>query len=44
MSWIITPTYTPPFPSSPSDGETWEDVNTGIIWVYSSATQQWSQQ
>jgi hypothetical protein len=30
MSWRITPTYTPPFPESPSDEDEWTDVNTGL--------------
>ena len=44
MSWIITPTYTPPYPTSPGDGETWTDPNTGITWVYSLSTQEWTEQ
>lgn len=44
MSWIITPTYTPPYPSSPADAEEWTDLNTGITWVYSTSTQEWTQQ
>ena len=44
MSWIITPTYTPAYPNSPGDGETWTDPNTGIIWVYSTGTSSWSVQ
>ena len=43
-SWIITPTYTPPYPSSPADAEEWTDLNTGITWVYSASTQEWTQQ
>ena len=44
MSWIITPTYTPPYPSSPADAEEWTDPNTGITWVYSTSTGQWTEQ
>jgi hypothetical protein len=43
MSWRITPTYTPPFPESPSDEDEWTDVNTGLTWVYSSASDEWTQ-
>jgi hypothetical protein len=39
MSWRITPTYTPNYPTSPTNGQTYTDPNTGIIWVYSTGTQ-----
>jgi hypothetical protein len=38
MSWRITPTY------SPTNGQTYTDPNTGIIWVYSTGTSSWSVQ
>lgn len=43
-SWTITPTYTPPFPSSPVDQQEWTDINTGITWVYNAGTAGWTQQ
>jgi hypothetical protein len=44
MSWVITASYTPPFPTSPADAEVWTDPNTGITWVYSETTDEWSVQ
>ena len=42
--WRITPTYTPNYPTSPADAETWTDPSTGITWVYSTSTSSWSVQ
>ena len=42
MSWRITATYTPAFPSSPVDGQIYSDPNTGLSWIYSSGTGQWT--
>jgi hypothetical protein len=44
MSWKITPTYTPNYPSAPTNGQTYTDPNTGITWVYSTSTSAWSVQ
>lgn len=42
MSWKITATYTPAYPSNPTNGQTWTDPNTGITWTYSTSTNTWS--
>ena len=44
MSWRITPRYTPNYPTSPTNGQTYTDPNTGIVWVYSTGTSSWSVQ
>jgi hypothetical protein len=44
MSWVITASYTPPFPTSPTNGQTFTDPNTGTTWVYSTSTSEWSVQ
>ena len=41
-SWVITPTYTPNYPTSLTNGQTWLDTNTGITWVYSTDTSSWT--
>jgi hypothetical protein len=43
MSWRITPTYTVIFPVDPENGESWIDLNTGILWIYSEFLDQWGQ-
>ena len=43
MSWRITPTYTPAYPTSPADAEEWTDPNTDITWVYNAGTAEWTQ-
>jgi len=42
MSWVITASYTPPYPTSPADAEVWTDPNTGIAWIY-SVVDGWSE-
>jgi hypothetical protein len=42
MSWRITSRYTPAYPTSPTNGQTWTDPNTGITWVYSTGASSWS--
>ena len=42
MSWRITSRYTPAYPTSPTNGQTWMDPNTGITWVYSTGASSWS--
>jgi hypothetical protein len=42
MSWVITATYTPNYPTSPANGQTYTDPNTGITWTYSTSTGSWS--
>jgi len=42
MSWVITASYTPPYPTSPADAEVWTDPNTGIAWIY-SVVDEWSE-
>ena len=45
MSWTITPSYTPNYPTSPAptNGQQYTDPNTGIVWTYSTGTSSWSQ-
>ena len=41
-SWRITTTYTPNYPTSPTNGQTYTDPNTGRVWTYSTSTSSWS--
>ena len=42
MVWKITPTYVPNYPTSPTNGQTYTDPNTGRVWTYSTSTSSWS--
>lgn len=39
---VLRKTYVPPFPESPTNGQTYTDPNTGITWTYNSGTSQWT--
>jgi|DEB0MinimDraft_6_1074348.scaffolds.fasta_scaffold130326_2 hypothetical protein len=43
MTWKCRAQYIPPFPESPSDGQVFVDINTGISWTYSTGTGEWTQ-
>ena len=43
MSLVWKPGYSPPFPSSPTNGQVFVDPNTGISWTYNSATSTWAE-
>ena len=38
---ILSKTYTPPYPSSPTNDQVYVDPNTGISWTYNSGTSSW---
>jgi len=42
MTLIVRPGYSPVFPTSPTNGQTYTDPNTGIVWTYSTSTSEWS--